>query len=160
MGSGGARKGLIGLALWLALCGVAAAECRPDTLEIRWPGGKARFTVEVAETPQAQARGLMYRATMPASAGMLFVFPAPKRATFWMKNTLIPLDMLFADTAGRITRIHPEAVPHDLTPVDGGDGVKYVLEINGGLAARLRLPEGAEMRHPSINGAGAAWPCD
>ncbi len=89
---------------------------------------------------------------------MLFVYEAPKRAQFWMKNTLIPLDMIFADSTGRVTRVHSDAVPQDETVIDGGEGVQYVLEINGGLAARLGIAPGALMRHPAI--AGAAWACD
>ncbi|MFT4148960.1 MAG: DUF192 domain-containing protein [Paracoccaceae bacterium] len=147
----------------LSLCclaGSVAAQCRPDVVDIRWPGGKARFQVELAETPEAQQRGLMFRAELAPSAGMLFVFPEAKHASFWMKDTLIPLDMLFADASGRITRIHPDAIPHDETPIDGGGGVKFVLEINGGLAARLHMPEGAEMRSPVIEPRTAAWACD
>jgi uncharacterized membrane protein (UPF0127 family) len=81
------------------------------------------------------------------------------RWQFWMKNTLIPLDMIFADAAGRVTRVHAMAVPGDETPVEGGAGVQFVLEINGGLAERLGIAPGAELRHPAI-GDGAAWPCD
>lgn len=139
---------------------MAQAECRPDTVDIRWPGGKARFQVEIADTPELQSRGLMYRVQMAPSAGMLFVFPQAKHASFWMKDTLIPLDMLFLDAAGRVTRIHPDAIPHDETPIDGGAGVKFVLEINGGLAGRMHMPVGAELKSPFVDSAGAAWPCD
>jgi hypothetical protein len=89
---------------------------------------------------------------------MLFVYESPRRAQFWMKNTLIPLDMIFADATGTVTRIHSGAIPGDLTPIDGGEGVAFVLEINGGLAERLGLGPGAELRHPAI-GPGAAWSC-
>lgn len=147
----------------LAICvsaGSALADCRPDRVDVRWPGGQARFQVELADTPELQSRGLMYRTEMAASAGMLFVFAQPKHASFWMKNTLIPLDMLFADAQGRITSIHENAVPHDETPIAGGDGVKFVLEINGGLSERLQLPTGAELRSPMIEQGTAIWPCD
>ena len=160
MGSGGARKGLIALCFWLLAGGVAVADCRPDTVDLRWPGGTARFHVDLADTPELQSRGLMYRAQMASSTGMLFVFPEPKHASFWMKNTLIPLDMLFLDAEGRVSKIHENAVPHDETAIDGGEDVKFVLEINGGLVARLHLPKGAEMRHPSILQNNAAWPCE
>ncbi len=129
-------------------------------VEIRGPRGHLRFTVEIADTPASRARGLMHRARLASGAGMLFVFERPGRVAFWMKNTLIPLDMIFADPAGRVTRVHAMAVPHDETPIDGGDGVLFVLEINGGLAARLGIVAGAELRHPAIDPAGAAWPCD
>lgn len=162
MGSSSTRRTLIGAFTTLIMASVlaaapAAAACRDDQVELRWPGGQARFSIEVADTEATRSRGLMFRETMPRSAGMLFVYDSPRRATFWMKNTLIPLDMIFADSAGRVTRVHANAQPQDLTTIDGGENVKLVLEINGGLAARLGISEGAEMRHPSI--AYPAWSC-
>ncbi len=162
MGSGSTRRTLIwSFAAWITVtvlaAGSAAAACRDDQVEVRWPGGQARFSVEVADTDATRSRGLMFRETMPRSAGMLFVYESPRRATFWMKNTLIPLDMIFADPSGRVTKVHANAKPQDLTTIDGGAGVKLVLEINGGLAARLGISEGAEMRHPAI--VDPAWSC-
>lgn len=156
MGSLGTVLSALALALAPAIAGAA---CAPDTVELRGPSGVARFHVEVADEPAEQAKGLMFREKMAASAGMLFVFPAPKRASFWMKNTLIPLDMIFADAAGRVTRVHAMAVPGDESPIDGGEGVAMVLEINGGLAARLGIAPGAELRHPAVDAALAAWSC-
>jgi len=89
---------------------------------------------------------------------MLFVYDEPRRASFWMENTFIPLDMIFADPAGRITAIQADAVPMDRTSIPGGDGVQYVLEVNGGLASRLGLAVGDAIQHPAI-GEGAALPC-
>ena len=163
MGSGdaGARLSAALVALLVTGPGGAlAAACAPDTVEIRGPGGQQRFTVEVADEGAERAQGLMFRESMPASAGMLFVYEAPQRASFWMKNTLIPLDMIFADAAGRVTRVHSDAIPGDTTPIEGGEGVQFVLEINGGLAARMGIAEGAELRHPAIAQDGAAWPCE
>ncbi|MFN4153078.1 MAG: DUF192 domain-containing protein [Paracoccaceae bacterium] len=158
MGSGSTRRALIGSFAALAFAvGTAQAGCREDQVELRWPGGQARFAVEVADTDATRSRGLMFRETLPRSAGMLFVYDSPRRATFWMKNTLIPLDMIFADASGRVTRVHANAKPQDLTTIDGGAGVKLVLEINGGLAARLGIAPGAELRHPAI--ADPAWSC-
>lgn len=133
------------------------APCSPGHVDLRWQGGQARFNVELADDEAERSRGLMFRETMPRSSGMLFVYPSPRQATFWMKNTLIPLDMIFADDAGRVTRVHENAVPQDETVIDGGPGVRFVLEINGGLARRLGIAEGAEMRHPAIG--NAAWSC-
>ena len=101
----------------------------------------------------------MFREDLPRSSGMLFVYEGPQRAVFWMKNTPLPLDMIFLDVSGRVTHIHENAIPFDETGIDGGPGVKFVLEINGGLAGRLGLGVGDELQHPSI-GPGAAWPCD
>ena len=159
MGSGNTAAWIV--TAWAALLPLAAhAACTPDAVELRGPGGVARFTVEVADDGAERAQGLMFRESMPTSAGMLFVYDAPQRASFWMKNTLIPLDMIFADETGRVTRVHSNAVPGDTTPIDGGTGVRFVLEINGGLAQRLGLAEGTEMRHPAIPQATAVWPCD
>ncbi len=158
MGSGGARAGLTGL--FLVLAGAAGADCAPGTLALRGPDGAvAQFSVEVADEPDERAQGLMFRKTMPSSTGMLFVYTAPQRSMFWMRNTLIPLDMVFMDAAGRVTRVHSDAVPLDETPIDGGTGVRYVLEINGGLAKRLGIAPGHEMRHPAVEPSVAAWPC-
>jgi uncharacterized membrane protein (UPF0127 family) len=160
MGSSIPRRAVtngLALAFLVLSVGAAQAQCRFDQIELRWDGGQARFAVEVADDDAERSRGLMFRETLPASAGMLFVYDRPRRATFWMKNTLIPLDMVFADETGRVTQVHANAIPQDVTTIDGGDGVKLVLEINGGLAGRLGIVPGAEMRHPSI--ADPAWSC-
>ncbi|WP_103256529.1 DUF192 domain-containing protein [Tabrizicola aquatica] len=156
------RAAGLALALLLALPGAARAEaaCAPDRLDLRWQGGSESFAVEVADDDAERARGLMFRESMDAGAGMLFVYDSPRRARFWMKNTLIPLDMIFADATGAVTRVHSNAIPGDLTPIDGGEGVAYVLEINGGLAERLGITPGAQLRHPAIPAGSAAWPCD
>lgn len=146
--------------LALALSASAArAACDADTVTIVGDFGRAHFNVTVADDDAERSRGLMFVEDMPTMTGMLFVYEGPRRASFWMRNTLIPLDMLFADPAGRITRIHPEAIPLDETPIDGGDGVQYVLEINGGLADRLGIAEGDVMQHPAM-GPDAALPCE
>ena len=155
-----ALKSLTLAPLFLAALALAAvAACRDDVAELRGPWGQARFTVELAITPEEQARGLMFRETLPRGAGMLFLYDRPQRVAFWMRNTLIPLDMIFVDATGTVTRIHHEAVPLDETPIPGGDGVLAVLEINGGLARRFGMTEGTELRHPRMPQATAAWPC-
>lgn len=137
-----------------------AGTCAPDVAQIRGAFGEARFSVELADTRKARSRGLMFREQMSKSAGMLFVYPRPVAASFWMKNTLIPLDMIFMDKRGVVTRVHENAVPGDLTPIPGGAGVMLVLEINGGLAGRLGIAPGATLRHPSVPQEEAAWPCE
>lgn len=162
MGNGGAAKRLglwLAAALLAALAGPALAACSMGSVELRGPGGKARFNVELADSADERARGLMFREAMPASAGMLFLYPAPQPASFWMKNTLIPLDMIFADRTGLVTHVHAMAVPGDLTPIDGGRDVLAVLEINGGLAGKLGIAPGAQLRHPALDQTIAVWPC-
>ncbi|MES2667548.1 MAG: DUF192 domain-containing protein [Pseudomonadota bacterium] len=151
-------SGAVLVAVGLGQMAAASAACRPDQADLRWPGGQARFTVELADDDAERSQGLMFRDSMPSSAGMLFVYDAPRRAVFWMKNTPLPLDMIFMDEAGRVTKVHENAVPQDETPIDGGKDVKFILEINAGLARAMGIVEGAELRHPSI-GAPAAWSC-
>lgn len=156
------RKGsVLGLALTLGLPGVVQAEaaCSAARLDLRWDGGGESFAVEVADDGAERAQGLMFRPAMDPGAGMLFVYESPRRAQFWMKNTLIPLDMIFADATGTVTRVHANAIPGDLSPIDGGDGVVFVLEINGGLAETLGIVPGTQLRHPAIPAATAVWPC-
>jgi uncharacterized protein len=137
----------------------ALASCSADRVTVIGDFGRAPFSVAIADEPAERSQGLMNVTEMPTMSGMLFVYPSPQTASFWMRNTLIPLDMLFADETGTITHIHAEAIPLDETSILGGDNVKYVLEINGGLAARLGIAEGDVMRHP-LFGAGAAAPCE
>lgn len=149
---------LLGLGLGAAVPAFAA-ECRSDRVELRGDWGQVAFSVELADTPEERGRGLMFREALPRGAGMLFVYERPQRASFWMKNTLIPLDMIFLDRAGRVTRVHSGAIPGDLTPIDGGEGVYAVLEINAELAGRYGIAPGTVMRHPVFAGGPAAWPC-
>ena len=137
----------------------AQAACNAARVELRGEFGSVRFRVAVADTPGARAQGLMNVPEMPRMAGMLFVYERPQSVSFWMRNTLIPLDMIFADATGTVQRIHENAVPLDETPIPGGDDIQYVLEINGGMSDRLGLSAGDEMRHPAIAQDRAAWPC-
>lgn len=111
-------------------------------LTIRTAKGVVAYQVEVARTGQEQARGLMYRTSLPDHGGMIFPMVPPRMASFWMKNTYIPLDMLFVRADGTIARIAANTVPEDLTPVDSGEPVAAVLEIIGGGAAANGIAEG------------------
>lgn len=148
----------IGLALWTPAL-AQQVDCRVDLVQLRGAFGEARFAVEVADTRKERNRGLMYRESLPRGAGMLFVYDRPGPVSFWMENTLIPLDMIFADARGVVQRVHARAVPLDRTAIPGGDNIQYVLEINGGLAARLGIAPGVQMRHPAIEPDMAAWSC-
>jgi uncharacterized membrane protein (UPF0127 family) len=136
-----------------------AGECRENLAALRGDWGQAQFTIEVADTNAERSKGLMNRLSMPKSAGMLFVYPRPKTAGFWMKNTLIPLDMIFMDRTGTVQHIHHRAQPGDLQPKFGGDNIQYVLEINGGLAEQMGMAPGTQLRHPAIPEDRAAWAC-
>lgn len=138
----------------------ADTPCREDVLYLRGDWGSARFTVDVADTPELRSRGLMFVEKMPTMTGMLFAYERAQTVSFWMKNTLIPLDMIFADDAGVVQRVHENAIPGDLTSIPGGTGIQFVLEINGGMADRLGIDAGTQMRHPAIPGETAAWACE
>jgi len=138
----------------------AAAACDPATVELRGDWGKARFHVEIADDAGERAQGLMFREKLGSSAGMLFVYPRPQRVAFWMQNTLIPLDMIFVNEHGVVTRVHDNAIPHDTTSIPGGDDVMVVLEINGGLAKALGIVPGSQLRNPVFAAHDPAWGCD
>jgi uncharacterized membrane protein (UPF0127 family) len=105
-------------------------------------GAKHRFTVEVARTPEEQARGLMERQSLAPDRGMIFPYEQPQPVAFWMKNTLIPLDMIFVAPGGRILRVEANTVPLSLDPVGSGEAVEAVLEIAGGRSAELGIAAG------------------
>ncbi|AVO39265.1 DUF192 domain-containing protein [Pukyongiella litopenaei] len=146
------------LAIWAGQA-VAGDRCRDDAVTLRGDWGELRFAVEIADTPRERSRGLMHRQELSRNAGMLFVYDTAGAVSFWMKNTLIPLDMIFAGPDGTVLRVHHDAIPGDLTSIDGGDGVLAVLEINGGLARRYGIGAGDQMRHPVFAAGPAAWPC-
>lgn len=151
------RTASLGFVLTL-LAQPALAVCQDDKLTISGDFGQATFNVEIADDAAERAQGLMFVDQMATLDGMLFVYERPQPVSFWMKNTLIPLDMLFAAPTGEIMRIHENAIPGDLTAIPGGPGIQMVLEINGGLASRLGIAAGDVMQHPSF-GADAILPC-
>lgn len=156
----GLRAGVtVAFLLWTASSVIAAAACSVDRVELRGEFGTVSFRTELALTPEAQRQGLMFRDEMARLASMLFVFPDDRERGFWMRNTLIPLDMLFIDRAGRVIRIHENAIPGDETAIRSGAPARAVLEINGGLASELGLAEGDEIRSPAMPQDAAAWPC-
>lgn len=134
------------------------AVCADDKLTVTGDFGQATFNIEIADDPAERAQGLMFVEEMPTLDGMLFIYERPQPVSFWMRNTLIPLDMLFAAPTGEIMRIHENAIPGDLTAIPGGPGIQMVLEINGGLSSRLGIAEGDVMQHPSF-GTDAILPC-
>jgi len=110
--------------------------------------GEHRFTVEVARSPEEQAQGLMFRNSVPPDGGMIFPYEPPVQVSFWMKNTLVPLDMVFIGPDGKIGRIAANTVPMSLDPVPSIDPVSAVLEIAGGRAAELGIKEGDKVSWP------------
>jgi uncharacterized protein len=113
-------------------------------------GARHAVAVEVARTDEARTRGLMDRPRLDADAGMLFVFDESAPHAFWMKNTLIPLDMIFIDDTGRIVGIVERAEPRTLTSRDVGVPSRYVLEVNGGWAAAHGVAKGDTVRFENV----------
>ncbi|MEX6507500.1 DUF192 domain-containing protein [Jiella sp. M17.18] len=145
----------------LALGGTVAAVAVVAAAYLAFAGGTATATlvtdsgrhkldIEIAATESERETGLMNRSSMPQDHGMLFVFDATGPVAFWMKNTLIPLDMLFIDDKGTVKSIKTNAQPLDETPIPSGVPVRYVLELNGGAAARLDVKTGDRLETEAI----------
>lgn len=116
------------------------------------PSG-AVYRLELALTPEDQAQGLMFRESLPPNTGMLFVFPAAEPHHFWMKNTMIPLDMIWMDESGKVLFVSADTPPcrADPCPTYGPDGpARQVLEIAGGWAAKERVTVGATLKLPDV----------
>ncbi|MEL6598255.1 MAG: DUF192 domain-containing protein [Pseudomonadota bacterium] len=149
-------------AIWLTLyAGAAQAACVDGRVDLRGPGGTVTFAVEVADEPEERMQGLMFRRTMPQFNGMLFLWDTPGPRSFWMRNTFLPLDILFLDQQGVVQHIHENAIPGDETSIPSrSDAITAVLEINAGLSQMLGLAPGTQMRHPAFVADTAAWPCE
>ncbi|HWU62812.1 MAG TPA: DUF192 domain-containing protein [Ensifer sp.] len=134
--------GALGLLL-LAFLPAAADSLPTSTLTITGHTGKGHeFKVEVAASAPTRAAGLMNRKSLAEGRGMIFIFPQPKQVMMWMKDTLIPLDMLFIDTSGKVFNIAENAKPMDETIIPSRGLAAYVLELAGGEAKRLHLAAG------------------
>ncbi len=113
-------------------------------------GQRYPFTVEVADTPEQREQGLMFRDHLPDDGGMLFVFPTPHVASFWMRNTFISLDIIFVARDGRIVSIHERAVPGSNAVISSTSPVGAVLELKGGTTARLGIRPGDRLIHATF----------
>lgn len=118
-----------------------------EVVEIVTTKGRARFQVEIAATQAEQRRGLMFRKSLAPDRGMLFTYTKPQAAAFWMKNTLIPLDIIYIAPTGRVLSIVRNAQPHNETPLPSGGAILGVLEIAGGRAAQLGILPGDRVLH-------------
>lgn len=147
--------GIVGLAVILAVPAAWAELQRfaRDEVTVESASGAHRFVVELAVTPEQRAQGLMFRERMPAEAGMLFLYPAPQMISMWMKNTLIPLDMLFIAEDGRIVHIAERAIPGSTATISSEEPARGVLELNGGTAARLKIAPGDRVLHQAFGTA-------
>jgi uncharacterized protein len=125
-------------------------QSRLEKLEIVSGATLHAFQVEVMRNDAERAKGLMFRQFMAPDRGMLFDFDREEQVTMWMRNTYIPLDMVFIKQNGVVHQIHERAQPLDETTISSGGPVRYVLEINGGVAAKLGLKPGDTVKHTLI----------
>jgi len=157
---GGANANLVSMRIlpaFIALLFLAA--CAPSSngaegsadwfhVDVVTASGTHGFTVEIADTPEEQRRGLMFRREMAEDAGMLFLYEEEEPQSYWMRNTYIPLDIIYINAEGRIVSIQRDANPLDDTSLPSYAPAIAVLEINGGLSDRLGIRDGDEVIHP------------
>ncbi|RFB95336.1 hypothetical protein B5K11_10390 [Rhizobium leguminosarum bv. trifolii] len=139
------KSAILALFFMVALPAFGQEQVRFDKepLLIQTAAGKVlHFTVEIASTPDQRAYGLMFRKSMADDDGMIFDFDEPRRVSMWMENTILPLDMLFADETGTIRHIKEKAVPYSRDIIDSMGKVKYVVELNAGIVSKLGIKPG------------------
>lgn len=148
------RSAILSILLGILLAsGRPVAAGAPEELVIETAAGSHAFAVEIARTPAERSQGLMFRERLAPDAGMLFLYAEDQPVSMWMKNTLIPLDMLFIARDGRIVKIAERTVPLSQVVIVSDGDVAAVLELNGGTAARLGLRPGDRVRYAAFAGA-------
>jgi uncharacterized membrane protein (UPF0127 family) len=147
-------SGGLGLAVATARdCEAEPAAQSTEKLDIVTTAGVVTLDVEIADTPARQALGLMYRTELPERRGMLFTHTPPRETSMWMRNTYIPLDMVFIRSDGTVHRIEAMTEPHSEDIIASNGPVAAVLEIAGGAAKRLGLKPGDKVRHRHFTSA-------
>lgn len=134
----------------VAACLVPSAWAAENSLTLTTATGDYSFTVEVVDTPESRAQGLMYVTELADDAGMLFDFKEERPVSFWMRNTFIPLDMIFVGADGIVKNVHVNARPHDPTSIPSDGPVQFVLEIPGGRSFEIGLKAGDRMAHDRV----------
>ena len=140
----------VALTLLLSPGAIAAGN---GTLVLKTDSGPHSFTIELATTPAERALGLMYRRALPADAGMLFLYEKPQPLTMWMRNTFIPLDMVFIGADGKVHRIESRAEPFSTQLISSEGNVQGVLEVKAGTAKAIGLKPGDEVIYPGLGTA-------
>lgn len=151
------RSALAGLAGAFAVSGCALADQGAkdpplEPLTVVSASGEHRFMVEIADTDEERARGLMFRESMAADRGMLFKFPDERERSFWMRNTYISLDIVYIDANGRVVSIARNTVPFSEASIPSYGPARAVLEVNAGTADRLGWRAGDRIEHPFFSG--------
>jgi len=134
----------------LAVAAPLAACSDEGKLVLHTASGDHTFSVEVVDNPETRAQGLMFRQELADDAGMLFDFKQEREVAFWMRNTFIPLDMIFVGADGVVKTIHVNARPQDPTSIPSQVPVQFVLEIPGGRSVELGLQPGDTMEHDRV----------
>ena len=144
------RHSAILAAIICLMSSIGAADCKEGHVHLSGPWGSAKFHVEVMDDARERARGLMHRPQLGKFSAMLFVYERERSLSFWMKNTLIALDILFFDSAGRLVNLREDAIPGDETPLRSTGPAQYVFEINAGLIAALNIGPGTVLSHARL----------
>jgi uncharacterized membrane protein (UPF0127 family) len=145
-----AARALFVFALLVSPSMARSAATAVERLEIVTATGSHSFEVEVARTVNERERGLMFRRSMPQDHGMLFFFDDERPVAMWMKNTFIPLDMVFVSRSGRVAGLAEETTPLSETIIPSGGPAFAVIELNGGVARAIGLKVGDLVRHPGF----------
>ena len=140
---------IVSLFLMYNLCEVSAS-VKSELSIITSNGSKHNFLVEVAKTEKEKKIGLMFRKTLAKNAGMLFLYKREALRLMWMKNTFIPLDILFIDKNGVIKRVVKRTIPHSLATISSRQSVLAVLELRGGITSSLEIKKGDRIEHPAF----------
>lgn len=150
--------GAIGVVCFTASASLSA--CSDTSVSMRGDWGQAQFQIEIADTEATRSKGLMHRDSMAPMSGMLFLYDSPRPMAFWMRNTLIPLDLLFIAPNGEVLAIKKEAQPLDETVIPGPAGSIAVLELNGGMAETLGITVGSQTQYSFFDQFSNSWPCE
>jgi uncharacterized membrane protein (UPF0127 family) len=129
---------------------VLSEDARVDHVVLVTQSGEHPLRLEVAATPEEWQKGLMFRRSLEGIDGMLFIFSGDSQHAMWMKNTFIPLDILFIDSTGTVTTVHRNAVPHDLTSLPSNGPARGAIELNAGDVEKLHIAVGDTIRHPAF----------
>ena len=140
---------IVSLFLMYNLCEVSAS-VKSELSIITSNGSKHNFLVDVAKTEEEKKIGLMFRKTLAKNAGMLFLYKREALRLMWMKNTFIPLDILFIDQKGVIKREVKRTIPHSLATISSRQSVLAVLELRGGITSSLEIKKGDRIEHPAF----------
>lgn len=154
----GKRRNGAAFGLIVAISAAQALACSDDAIDIRTGAGVATYTVEIADDAAERAQGLMFRESMPRDHGMYFVYPTGRPVAFWMKNTPLPLDIIYINERGVICAIAADTTPFSEEALPSGCAAQTVLELNAGEAKAAGIRIGAPVRHSSV--ARPAWKCE